>query len=188
MSELKDIHYYVARAFAETGSTSKTELCNKLHVTRGMVGHWLKHWHLDGAGSYPSEDVMVELARLGKEDPAEALCNLQIWKSGREPVKEVWEQLRDLLRRFGPTATLAFPLLIVTGLLAPQREAQAGAPIPNVMYSADRGAEISAAEGCILWKALGCVSAQLGACAVASLRLDFSGFGLWLLAARHGRT
>lgn len=87
------------------GLTSDRELARRLAVSAGAVNFYRSK------RTWPSEDTIIKLAELAEIDAAEAIIELNIWRS-KGPEADIY---RDILIRLKQTAA-AFFLAFIVGI------------------------------------------------------------------------
>lgn len=95
---------YLDWARKRLGLTSDRELARRLGASHSAVTQYRTR------RAYPSNDVMVNLARLAGQDPAEALLQLHMWKSESDDTRQViagmLEKIRNVAAAFAVGASL----------------------------------------------------------------------------------
>lgn len=117
---MNSIDDYIRAARERAGLASDHALAAKLGVSPSLPSAWRT------GRSVTSDEEMVKLARLGGQDEAEALIDLNRWRHKRQPeVRKVYEAIASRLAKTGAMAAAAF----ATSLLPPPAPALANAPV-----------------------------------------------------------
>ncbi len=122
-----NIDQYIETAKAKNALKSDRKLSEKL----GLKGSAVNSWKTRRA--WPADDTMIELAKLADVDPADALLDLNIWRSKGEAIS-IYSSIRNAVRNS------AVILLVMFGLqLAPPvNESVAGPSLhpeePHTLY------------------------------------------------------
>lgn len=107
-TEMKDLEAYIDDAKKNHDIKSDRELCRFLKVSENSINHYRNK------GTYPSDETMVRLARLGRNDPEQALIDLNIWRTPA-PVQSIY---KNMLHKLSMLSIIA--IILTTSALPAQ--------------------------------------------------------------------
>jgi len=115
---MRTVDDYVDAARAALKITSDRELSRRLSLSPASVNQWRTK------RSWPADTTMIRLAELAGVDPAEALLELNQWRSDSATVRDVYDRIAHRL------AATAASIIVAFGV-AGYRTAEAGAMQPE---------------------------------------------------------
>ena len=106
---MRNIDDYCELARSKNGLKNNAALARALGVSHNSPTGWKTR------RTWPSDEVMIKLAKLAGVDPAEALLDLNIWRSNGEAIS-IYSRMRQALS----AAVIALVVLVAGQVAIPQ--------------------------------------------------------------------
>lgn len=103
---MRTVDTYIAAALELQGIPSDRQLAVRLGLSQQTVNHWRTK------RTWPSDETMVKLAELAQMDIAQALLDLNQWRSQSTATRNAYARIAALL-----TGTAAAVLLFCSGVM-----------------------------------------------------------------------
>ncbi|MEG3638869.1 helix-turn-helix domain-containing protein [Magnetococcus sp. PR-3] len=99
---MKTIDMYCDLAIKRQGLKNDTALANEIGIGRAAISQWRTK------RTVPSDETMIKLAELAKEDPELALLHLAMWRTEGE-AHLVWQRILKGISAAGLAFMMALP-------------------------------------------------------------------------------
>lgn len=122
--KLPTLDIYIDDAAAAIAARSDADLNRALNLSRSAISTWRT------SRSFPSDETMIALARLGGHDPHIAVLQCQQWRAAGSRKIELYKVIGDILATVTRTAAVLFLVALAGAAIGGTNHAQA-APAPR---------------------------------------------------------